>query len=249
MRLAALLAIACALPLQVAARPEGGHEGGHGGGEAAGQRGPGGGGRGGSMTGVANPSAVIDAEIAFARLAQAKGQWTAFRDTAATDAVMFVPGKVNARDWLKGKENPPVALKWQAHEVWMSCDGSYAVSRGAYQGPRDKGVFTTVWQRQPASGSYKWVLDLGEPEANPPEAPDMIPAHVADCSNRPRHLPRPKKPPKVPATIDPADAQSDDGTLRWTATLDANRAGTFVASRWDGTGYQEAERLTLSPQR
>ena len=40
---------------------------------------------------IANPSAVISAEIAFNRLAQEKGQWTSFRQTAANDAVMFVP--------------------------------------------------------------------------------------------------------------------------------------------------------------
>ena len=35
---------------------------------------------------VANPSAVVAAELRFARLAQEKGQWTAFRETAAEDA-------------------------------------------------------------------------------------------------------------------------------------------------------------------
>ena len=48
-----------------------------------------------------NPSAFIAAEIGFARLAQDKGQWTAFRETSAPEAVMFVPQRVKARDWLK----------------------------------------------------------------------------------------------------------------------------------------------------
>ena len=38
--------------------------------------------RPGEGEGHANPSAVIAEEIAFARLAQEKGQWTAFRTTA-----------------------------------------------------------------------------------------------------------------------------------------------------------------------
>jgi hypothetical protein len=206
------------------------------------------------MTGYANPSAVIDAEIALGRLAREKGQWTAFRDTAARDAILFAPDRVGAAAWLKGKPNPPVAMTWQVHEVWMSCDGSYAVARGAWQQPGtgqsgSGGVYATIWQRQPGRGGYKWVLGLREATATPPEAPDMIPAHVADCSNRPRRPAqggKPSSPPKELATIDPADAQSNDGTLRWVATLDGKGAGSFVVSRWNGSGYVEAERILLS---
>ena len=77
----------------------------------------------------ADPSAVIAAELAFARLAQEKGQWTAFAATAANDAVMFQPQMVLAQQWLKGRANPPVAVKWQPHQVWSSCDGSLARSK------------------------------------------------------------------------------------------------------------------------
>ena len=80
---------------------------------------------------TANPSEIVATEIAFARAAQAKGQWTAFRDYAADNAVMFVPQPVAAKDWLKGRANPPRAVAWQPHSVWMSCDGSMAVSKGA----------------------------------------------------------------------------------------------------------------------
>jgi hypothetical protein len=205
--------------------------------------------RGGTMTGVANPSAVIGTEIAFARLAQAKGQWTAFRDTmAVNDAVLFEPAKVVARDWLKGRRDPAEAVRWQVHEVWMSCDGTYAISRGAWQLGKDTGVFNTVWQRQPRSGEYLWVLDLGDTLSSPLAAPDMIGGHVSECRNRP-HRPVPavgKKPSKLPPAIDAADGQSEDGTLRWRAAIDAKGAGTFVVGRWNGSGYDEAERLTIS---
>ena len=55
---------------------------------------------------VANPSAIVQAELAFARLAQEEGQWTAFRETATDDAIMFTPDLVNAQQWLKGKADP-----------------------------------------------------------------------------------------------------------------------------------------------
>ena len=80
---------------------------------------------------VANPSAIVKAELSFARLAQEKGQWTAFRETAADEAIMFTPELVNAQQWLKGKADPPQAVDWQPHKIFMSCDGSIGVSTGA----------------------------------------------------------------------------------------------------------------------
>ena len=60
----------------------------------------------------ANPSKVIATELAFARTAQEKGQWTAFAEFATDDATMFVPEPVNAKDWLKRQVNPPRAVAW-----------------------------------------------------------------------------------------------------------------------------------------
>ncbi|MEO7549803.1 MAG: hypothetical protein ABIT09_01510 [Croceibacterium sp.] len=128
----------------------------------------------------ADPSRVIAAELAFARLAQVKGQWTAFARTSTSEAVMFVPQAVNAHQWLKGRANPPTAVTWQPAQVWASCDGSLAVTRGPWQRPDGVGYFTTVWQRQ-RDGSFKWVLDQGDTLRQPLEVPEMIPAKVAEC--------------------------------------------------------------------
>ena len=54
------------------------------------------------------------------------GQWLQGR--FATGTVMFTPQPVNAQAFLKGKANPPVAVRWQPHKVWSSCDGSLAVN-------------------------------------------------------------------------------------------------------------------------
>ena len=134
---------------------------------------------------VANPSKVIAAELAFARTAQEKGQWTAFREFAAREATIFVPQAVDAQDWLKQQTDPAEAVKWQPHEVWSSCDGSLAVTKGAWQRPNGStGYFTTVWQRQ-KDGEYKWVMDQGEPLDNPLAAPEFIRTEVADCKAEP----------------------------------------------------------------
>ena len=184
--------------------------------------------------GYANPSAVIATEIAFARLAQEKGQWTAFRSTATKDAVMFVPQAAYAQDFLKGKADPAKAVAWQPHQVWSSCDGTLAITRGAWQAPGGTtGYFTTVWQRQ-KDGKYKWVLDQGDELAMPMDAPDMIVAKVADCpaGYRPERAPKPRDfKGKLPA-LDPAHlaGRSFDGTLSWDVTVTPAGARRFVVS-------------------
>jgi hypothetical protein len=131
-----------------------------------------------------NPSAIVAAELAFDRAAREKGQWTAFADYAADDAVMFVPQAVRARDWLKGQANPAQPLRWQPHQVWTSCDGTLAVSKGAWQRPDGStGYFTRVWSRQ-RNGEYKWVLDQSDKLDQPLPPPDMIGGTVADCAAR-----------------------------------------------------------------
>lgn len=131
---------------------------------------------------AANPSAVIAADLALARAAQEQGQWTALAERAAADATLYVPEPVNALQWLKGRANPPVPDRWQPHQAWSSCDGSLAATHGARQAPDGApGQYLTVWQRQ-RNGSYKWLLDVAGPVAQPLARPDMLPATVADCA-------------------------------------------------------------------
>ena len=176
----------------------------------------------------ANPSAVIAAELAFAQLAQAKGQWTAFRETSTGDAVMFAPQMVRAQDWLRGRADPAVSVKWQPHQVWSSCDGTLGITQGAWQRPNNTvGYFTTVWQRQ-RDGAYKWVFDHGDVLAMPQEAPEMISAKVATC---PPRRPGSSARPAQAAPFDPAarSGRSDDGTLAWTVTAEPDGAHNFSA--------------------
>ncbi len=133
---------------------------------------------------TANPSRVVATELAFARAAQEDGQWTAFRDFADDSGVMFVPEPVVARDWLKDRANPAQAVEWQPHHVWSSCDGSLAVTRGAWQrADGTTGYFTTVWERQ-RDGDYRWTLDQGDALDTPLEAPEFVRTDIADCPQR-----------------------------------------------------------------
>jgi hypothetical protein len=192
----------------------------------------------------ANPSAVIAQELAFARAAQERGQWTAFAEFAAEDAVMFVPQPVNARTWLRGQSNPPQAVRWQPHQVWSSCDGTLALSKGAWQRPDGStGYFTTAWQRKPF-GTYRWTMDQGDTLAQPLPAPELIGATVANCTPRPTA-------PEMPAAGSAGQYQgvSEDGTFYWHVAVGAGNARTVTAGYWDGASWQQAlvERVDAQP--
>ncbi|KQM21590.1 hypothetical protein [Novosphingobium sp. Leaf2] len=183
-------------------------------------------------TGTANPSALIATEIAFARMAREKGQWTAFAAFADDAAVMFEPEQVQAKAWLKRQKNPPVPVQWEAYQVWMSCDGAMGVTKGGWTQGASDGWFTTIWQRQ-KKGTYRWVLDHGETLATPPAAPDMLSAKVASCAGKPS---LPDAAPTDPATQ--SGGASADRTLRWRASVTGpDHRRQVTAWLWNGLAY------------
>lgn len=208
----------------------------------------------------ANPSAVIARELEFAQAAQEKGQWTAFAAFAAPDAVLFVPDMVLAQGWLKGRTNPPRAVKWQTTQVWSSCDGSLAVSHGAWQGVGDHGWFTTIWQRQ-QDGFYRYVLDHGDSLKEPLPIPEMVPGRVADCPPRTASAPDSEMAPATPrkpvrksrmptAPFDPLarSGQSRDRTLDWAVTVNP-AGGHHLVISWlkDGARHVAHEDRVAPP--
>jgi len=199
---------------------------------------------------VANPSAIVKAELSFARLAEEKGQWTAFRETAADDAIMFTPDLVNAQQWLKGKADPPQAVDWQPHKIFMSCDGSTGVSTGAWQSASgETGHFTTIWQQQDFGTrrpnkdiEWKWVFDDGQPLATPLAEPDYIETEVASCKAR------------VPAGFPPANptgkgksGASADGSLIWNAAFAADGSRiVFVDQAQDDGSFRRVHEYRVA---
>lgn len=183
---------------------------------------------------IANPSAIIAAEIAFNQLAQQKGQWTAFRETAAKDAVMFVPQPTAALDWLKGKADPAVSVKWQPHKAIMSCDGKTGVTTGAWQKPDGSvGYFTTVWQfietNSRGDGEWKWVLDHGDALTAPRAPKEMIETQVASCKGR---APATLAAPPEGAIMKTGYAR--DQSLSYTYVVQPNGARTIEVKLWNG---------------
>jgi hypothetical protein len=204
----------------------------------------------------ANPSAVIAAELAFARLAQEKGQWTAFLETSTDDAVMFVPQAVNAHQWLRQQTNPAQAVKWQPHQVWSSCDGTLAVTKGAWQRPNGTtGYFTTVWTRE-RDGDYKWVLDQGDVLEQPSAAPELIDGKVAECvrpdqdereRERYRYRPAMIRAMACEGTTCRGGGTSADGTLSYDYQATAQGRQLTIQMRENGA-MSEAMRSEVAAQ-
>lgn len=193
-------------------------------------------------TGTANPSALVATEIAFARMAREKGQWTAFREYADETGVMFTPRAVYARDWLQGRKDPAAPVQWQTHQVWMSCDGTLGVTKGGWQRPDGTtGYFTTIWKRG-KKGRFRWVLDQGDTLAQPLAEPEMLSASVADCATRPGE-PLPEGTivvqEKSGLAAQQGSGRSDDGTLSWSYNVAADNSRTVAVSlRKDGAMRQ-----------
>lgn len=198
------------------------------------------------LTPTANPSEVVATELAFARAAQEDGQWTAFREYSTGDAVMFVPEAVNAHDWLSKQQNPAQSVAWQPHQVWSSCDGSMAVTKGAWQRPDGSfGYFTTVWERQ-GNGEYKWTMDQGDALAQPLLAPDFIQTQVADCTEV---LEETAGMVSDPATgLQAFSGNSRDETLEWNAWVNPDLSRTLRVSIWkDGEKQDVLESRVAAP--
>jgi len=190
-----------------------------------------------------NPSALVAAEIAFNRLAHEEGQWTAFREFADEEAVMFVPQPVKAQEWLKGRDDPAQSVAWQPHQVWISCDGTLGAVKGAWQRPDGStGYFTTVWKRQ-KKGEYLWVMDQGDALAEPLEAPDMLSAKVADCRSRPAVRPTPEW-----IDGDVRGGASTDGTLAWNVWVRPDGTRHVSIDWWDGSHWKSAIQIKAAPQ-
>jgi len=207
----------------------------------------------------------VDAERAFAAMAQTQGQWTAFRAYAAPDAIMFVPKPGNAQAFLKDRKDPKSGVMWWPGRSWISCDGTLAVNTGPWvlAGGKSTGTFTTVWQKQ-ADGGWKWLLDNGRDTPRAVAAPERPPVTVPTCRNlgaarsaTPADVPSPALVvqtdsampsvalPKLPVEEGDvfASGQSPDASFRWEArNLNGGEDGahSFRLWLWNGQAYRLA---------
>jgi hypothetical protein len=184
---------------------------------------------------------AVDAERAFYRAAQTKGQWTAFREFAAPDATVFTPQPARAHEVLPAK-NPAVAVQWWPAESYVSCDGKVAVNTGPWLRPESVGYFTTVWERQP-DGGWKWIMDGGDGLEKPRALPEKPQVRRALCRTTNKGLILRKR--FVGVQTDPPDpglktggGSSPDGTLEWYWVVSSDGSREFRAEIWNGRKYE-----------
>ena len=189
---------------------------------------------------VAAPDTAVDAERAFNAAAQAKGQWTAFREFAAPDAVMFVPQPINAQEWLKDRKDPPKSVEWWPTESYVSCDGNTAVNTGGWKRPNGSvGYFTTIWRRQP-DGSWKWIWDGGDTLASPlpkPSEPKIVRPECVDKS--PSYI--------LAAVPNGAPGAAADFSLIWKWSVSPDGSRNLSVTQWTGKYHKTVLDQAAAP--
>lgn len=195
---------------------------------------------------IANPSALVAEELAFAKAAREDGQWSAFREYADDDAVMFQPGLVRAKDWLGGRADPPASVQWQPHRVIMSCDGRTGATTGAWQRPDGTtGYYTTIWRRPyTRNGRWEWVLGHGDMLGDPLAEPDFVRTQVAECRGGVPTVTG--NPAQTPSSI---ERRSEDRTIVWRASVAADQSRVITVDLWNGENYETVieDRVASSP--
>lgn len=113
---------------------------------------------------------IVDTELAFCKMAEKEGMDKAFLTFAAPDGVMLrgdrlIKGIDSITTYIEGKTTQ--RLSWKPDFVEVSTSGDLGYTYGMYtykytdslgNAQTSKGVFHTVWKRQP-DGSWKFVWD------------------------------------------------------------------------------------------
>lgn len=202
-----------------------------------------------ALLGAATPTAV-DAERAFSLASRRNGQWTASRAYAAPDAVIFTPQAIWARDFLRGKKDPPAAMRWTPNASFVSCDGRVAVNTGPWQNAhgRQNGFFTTVWQQE--KGQWRWISNGIHTLKKPLAARKTPIVRKGSCQGRAPGPPLMAAPStrNGPGALAPDDfgrGYSEDRTLGWDWRVGPNGARRFRTFLWNGRRYTVALEQTI----
>jgi hypothetical protein len=178
----------------------------------------------------ANPSAFVSADMALARLAQEKGQQAAFREMAHAEAQFLTPQLRALRDVGREQAAPSVTMRWQPHQVILSCDGNVGVTQGAWQQGDQQGQYVTLWQRD-ERGRFRWRYDGRVTTATAVEAPEYIATRQATC--QPRAV--------ADASVS-ADGRSQDQSLSWKAERQMDGSASLAIRLWNGTEMVPVDR-------
>jgi len=115
---------------------------------------------------------LVETEQAFSKAAEVQGTREAFVAYIADDGILYRPGAVNGKQWMKDHPLPPSPtrnlLAWQPIFARVASAGDLGYTTGPWEfkdnikdeKPSGYGNFVTVWKKQP-DGNWKFVVDLG----------------------------------------------------------------------------------------
>ncbi len=116
---------------------------------------------------------VLQAELAFARLARQQGIRTAFLTWLQDDAQVFTPRMTSVKEQYGREPGDPGQLVWYPEAMGISDAGDLAWSFGPWTYAVKPGGailvhghFLSVWRKQ-AGGGWKVEADIGVPHAAP----------------------------------------------------------------------------------
>ena len=123
-----------------------------------------------AITVTANPDLekMVATERRFAERAAQTSTKEAFLEFAAKDGVLFLPDRINAIEYWKGRGPSTGLLAWAPNYADISANGLMGYTTGNWEfrpkgrdgEPQGFGEFITVWLRQP-DGNYRFVVDIG----------------------------------------------------------------------------------------
>jgi hypothetical protein len=183
-----------------------------------------------------NPSVILALDIAQNRLAQEKDAFAALRETAAENALTFVPEPVEAKPWLK-TQAPLKNTSWQPHKVFMSCDGKTGVTTGAIKWGDVDGYYTTVWQffqKPDGTGDWRWLFSHGDQVEKRRDAPEFLQTKTASCKGR----------ANAPINAPDEGVQmktmfSRDQSLNWEWQYRPDKSRTVTVRLWNGVDFDD----------
>src|SRR5258705_716907 len=129
--------------------------------------------------------AMVDTELAFAKLSEDQGTRQAFVAFIADDGILFRPRAVKGKQWfaehpLPQSDKRPL-LSWYPAVAGIARAGDLGYTTGPWEFKADIhdaksvawGHFLTVWKRQP-DGSWKFAIDLGISNPQPAQAEEPL---------------------------------------------------------------------------
>ena len=129
----------------------------------------------------ADPAVLMEADRAFAE-AVAQNGTEAWVSWFATDGAQIQPGtgEIMGHDAIRklmaGLDDPNLTLTWEPLRADIAASGDLGWTTGSYvsevraadgEVSRGQGRYVTIWRKQP-DGSWKVVMDLGNPVSSPP---------------------------------------------------------------------------------